>query len=865
MSRKIAPSTCVNWIYGPQVSNLDGKYGLGGDLWLTTYHTCMRAEEKLYGKFTPKFVYTMVTTPADSKEMFDEIFQSLIESENILNVLLIFSAFINALGILLSPLTTFNATDAKKLLYEYYEKIYEETEHMVENMDIFVSPEDFKKLHDHRSARPKNIRKAYRGETQLIEGIVLKKNSTTTAHPLNKKLLKCKAKSKIDCTNMFATVKNPLFKPLADVIQCNCSYFKQKLEKLSTPDVTFGKPKLIHSFSNGDIKEIKTVFQNPNPEKKPPIVIKKYVDGTACDKKTYLSQLFEKTCSVLYKPYYSVPQSDTEEDMIRAALNNDEIAKFGCGSYLDNLHVFSTPIINNGVQANQSNIPVFFLESIAGQQEKIYLDFYNGPSFQFYTDVLKELLDHKVFIPTDTFFNNQRYELNTKFDVEKLECYKRMPNALKNRSGFKDKITKAFFLFVGNLIHFAVANNLELPFKLSRLYIMKLFNIFDFMEKDNPIEKKLLLISLYLLEKAPSSYTQQILQILQDPEKLKDPMIVSFLDLDQDDYDEGIRMNGYTTLVKDDFPLYNTDTYVMFYNIVDYLYKTALKNYYGDINNESIVDDTFVMNPYLQSLFDGFYYYRSYNTIVKIHMNMPNFTAFNFEEKLSIVRKTDIYLSGFGISYESITATLIENIKIKHLNPTGEYLIVSPLKHFNPDAKYRDAYIKTNDRLENEDSDLLKTKLAEVQRQIGPNYAFQIKLCFYLYRILVNRGRDISKEFIAQYNQKFFDIPYDIATTRRHESMSNEDYHNEFVKLLLKAWTGSPTIGAKEYKLVFITAANRLPATHTCFNNMDINKLYASVTDLYKDLVVLVTEGSNFGEALTGGGLSSRKNKKRSK
>jgi hypothetical protein len=82
--------------------------------------------------------------------------------------------------------------------------------------------------------------------------------------------------------------------------------------------------------------------------------------------------------------------------------------------------------------------------------------------------------------------------------------------------------------------------------------------------------------------------------------------------------------------------------------------------------------------------------------------------------------------------------------------------------------------------------------------------------------------------------------------------MTNEDYHNEFVKLLVKAWSGASSISNKEFILKFNMNYNKLPTTHTCFVTMDFNKPYNTINELYKDLLKLVFEGSNFGEAFGG-------------
>lgn len=866
--RKVDPSKCPLWLYGPQVSDSYTKYSLGGRLWKNTYLTCNNQHS---GKITTDYVNRMVSadTVQERDQMFAEVIKEL-HTSNILEVLLIFSAFINSMGYLIHH----NITEKleQQILHEYYKRLYTETRinilHNPIDIDMFVSPSELLNLKDIKGPRPSNILKIFKTETAVIDAFQLK-NKTTF---IDKKILNCVATSNTDCTNLFKDIQHPVFKQLAEVISCNCSFFKQKLKKISSANLsTLGNPAHIHNISTNDIADFMNSYTADTITKKNPIVIKQYIDGdNVCEKKTYLSQLFEKTCILLYKPYYSIPKNNTEGELIASANLNDEIARYNCNSYLmlPNLDVFETPILDTHV-GNQTNIPVFFvLTSNAGVPEKLYIDPYAGPSVQFFNNVMKELLDHKVFIPTETFFKNERYELNKNFNIDKLECYKRLPDTLKKKEGFKDKMTKHFFMFVGNLMHFAVVNNIELPFKLSRIYIMKLFNLFDFMEKKpanrnklkifekDSLQLQILLISLYLLEKAKSTYVMKIIEILKDPEKLKDPTIVSFLDTDQENFEEGVRMNGYTTLVKDDFPLYNTNTKKLFDNVIEYLYKTALKSYLGDSNDEPIVDNSFKMDPYIESFFKGFSEYKNYKDNKIMPMKIINYHSFGFQEKMSTLRKADIFLSGFGISYEIIKENFLENIIIDTIDTE-----IRPLTHFNEKGKFMNTYIKSGCAFDNDndETDIVKRTVLSLVGTKGEKYATQIKYIFYLYRILLDRGKHISKEFIARYNKKFFDIPYNIETTTLHSSMNEEDYHNEFVKLLIKAWTGSPSIGSKQYNIAFYFSGDKLPVTHACFNKMDVENSYASALALYNDLVILATDGSNFGEGFAGGKKKSLK------
>lgn len=193
-------------------------------------------------------------------------------------------------------------------------------------------------------------------------------------------------------------------------------------------------------------------------------------------------------------------------------------------------------------------------------------------------------------------------------------------------------------------------------------------------------------------------------------------------------------------------------------------------------------------------------------------------------------------------------SNFIPRILIKYNIPSGEVKYLSPLHRLNNESLFLPAY-NPDPSLDAPDIDVVTSKLKSQYE----------KTIFYLYRILLNRGVDMPIEFIAQYNRQFYNIPYNIDATVHYENMTDEDYHNEFVKLLLKAWSGVSAIGVdKEYKIHIMASANLLPKTHTCFVSMEFSKTYLSARELYKDLVILVTEGSNFGEAFAGGGKKKR-------
>jgi hypothetical protein len=237
-----------------------------------------------------------------------------------------------------------------------------------------------------------------------------------------------------------------------------------------------------------------------------------------------------------------------------------------------------------------------------------------------------------------------------------------------------------------------------------------------------------------------------------------------------------------------------------------------------------------------------------------------NFYNDPFSEKLNIIRKADLFLSGFGFTDEDIKKHLIPNIKMDLVLNNGKEEEMSPLLFFNSDGVFRDSYIP-NTSFNSSMSAALNSKISRI---LNENSREQVKFAFLLYKILLNSGKDISKIFISEYNFKFYNIPIpaEIANTQNYGKLTDEDYHNEFVKYLIKAWTGTPSLSSnKTYKLDYssLHVANLLPASHTCFNTLHIRKNYENdATKLYDDLVRFVI-GTGFGQALTGGKKRSRK------
>lgn len=790
------------WIYGPQRSESNRSYAIGTKKWKEIYIR-NAPSYSLYKLITPEYIYAHYF-----EHRFDDYIQNALKKSNtILDLLLIHSAFVNAYGILL---TNVGFTDAMvEKLGSVYTVFYLDIKQLVENMELFTGPFEFRKLSNSNTDRPKNIKFTAYTDEEIISMYPLLK--AKKKHPISKSLQNCGA----DITETrFENIKNPVFQPLANVIGCHFSLFKQKMEKTQdATTTTFIDDAQMNKINVADY----SYFKKQNiigSDKKPPILIRK-------KKGTYLSQLFEKTCVLLFKPYYVKPKSNSKEAIMSAMKENKKIINNRCRGYMNgNLSVFQTSIYNLDNIQLETDIPVFFIID-----DKVEVDLYSGSSIEFYRAVIKELFEYKVFKKV-----SQRYELNTDFDIEVLECYKDLPTELKTAE-LKKEVTEYFFLIVGNIMHFAVSNNLELPFKLSRIYIMKLFKLFDFTEKDpvtntlkifspENLEMQLLLISVYLLEKAPPDFSDAVLQILEDPKKLLSSEMIKLLDsgLKESQKNKGVRINGRGKINDDNFHIYSENEDTLFYNMVEYLYKTALKEY---------------THQNLEMFFKGFSTICAFDNKLEAKMVTTNFYNHTFKQRLGIVCKADIFLSGFDFNYETIKYHFLPQISVSKFP--------LPLLLFDK-GTFDEEYLPETS-LNGSESEALKKHLKNYEMIEGTGLlqrgiSQQLQTVFFLYRILLNQGNDISKEFITFYNSR---------NPQRREKMTDEDYHNEFVKMLLKTWSGIDTITNINYKIYIELQENKPPTAQFGFISLKLNKTYKSASELYSDLVTLVTESSQAG------------------
>lgn len=414
-------------------------------------------------------------------------------------------------------------------------------------------------------------------------------SSSLSSHPISERDQQCSVSIKNEYTVLFEKVENDLFKPLVKVISCNCSIL-QKPITLSNAE--------IQTFKKGHIT-------TSNINMKPPILI--YKD------KTYLSQLFEKTCILFYKPV-EIKES-VHNNTFSTLIQNIRIQKNNCSAYAHgNLSVFSTPIQSD---TDKSNIPVFFIEN-----DKVDVDYSPEKSFEFFKYIAQELIDLKVFVPIK---NKDTYELNNDFDIETLDCYKNFPDAAKSEV-LKKRVTKYFYFFIGNIFHLFVTNHIEVPFKLTLYYGLRLFNLVDVVSSTT---NQLILVSIYFLEKAKPEFVKEIIKILEDPKHL---LKTKFFKIE--DAAVGVRMNGYLTVVseQENRPLYSEEEYVLVNNIIEFLFRNA-------------ITDCFPNAVY--NFFNGFNFTMNFDDSTKLYkqrtLPAPNY-LFTHQKILEQIVKANKYM-----------------------------------------------------------------------------------------------------------------------------------------------------------------------------------------------------------------------------
>jgi hypothetical protein len=521
---KITANKCIQWFYGPQMSLSNSVYSVGNKTWFSIYEKCEK-HVKYPGLTIEKLIEGLDNVP----EMKKEILDLLQNCGRITEVLLMHSAFINTYGLhyAKNPLINLNA------LYELYDFFYENIEFILEdvdNMDIFVKPEVFRDLKNNKMSRPANL--AFINKIEDVdETIVLKtKEAFFAFHPVPKKLRICTLKSPTVEITPFDKVDNDIFKPVADAFKCIYKNLKQKIKD---------------SYLNKQAIQYQGLFATSQTYISKPILI--YDEPN-----TFLSQFIEKLIPPLYKQAVIKANTTDPADIIDVAYANLALQDI---DYLKELPVsiFTTKII---VYDNVSHaFPIGYINKNLkiGNQKHI---------ISYYKTVINQLFTLGVFKKMDK--TSERYVINTEFDLNLLECVKRLPETEEKKT-LLIKIREAFFMYVGNLIYFALANKFELPFKISRIYILVLLGGFNKLENnsdDVPLETKLIVSCIYLIEKASPQFLKTVINIIENPEKYK-----------------SIKMNSFLKIVDKDYQIYDKNNKYYVNNLIEFIYMNAYNEY----------------------------------------------------------------------------------------------------------------------------------------------------------------------------------------------------------------------------------------------------------------------------------------------
>jgi hypothetical protein len=576
---------CMYWFYGPQKSLTNASYNVGGTgMWFNTLYHCEK-----YFKY-PDLTIEKLTEGLDNiPEMKKEIHDLLQKCGRITEVLLIHSAFINTYGMhSIKPLRNLNA------LFELYEFLYEETKKILlkpeDDIDIFVEPEIFPNLINMKTKRPDNLVILNENKIDLIdkEFKLNTKASIFAFHLIDKKLRICTLISPSVQSTPFDKVDNDIFKPLADAYKCIYKNLKQKLkESYIAKEAT-----VYESIFATPARTINNIY---------PILIKDVPD-------TYLSQFIEKLIPPLYKPPVVESQSTDPADIIETARANMNLLELNYATELpDNIFTTKLRMANGGIL-----FPVIYLDKkleVANENDIM----------RYYKNVINELFTLGVFKKINS--TSSRYVINTEFDIKKLECMKGIPENEENKALFKNT-RDFFFIYVGNLINFALVNKIPLPFKISRIYLLVFLGALKIEDDDDSeisLETKLIYSCIYLMEKASPKFLKTVLNIMEKPEKYKN-----------------VGMNSFANIAHKDFPIYSED-----YN--DHVEKLIAFIFINAYNEYMEIKDGQELKPEIQMFYRGL--------IKRISMNgaytniSQNLMARTHEINLQTLNTVDTILS----------------------------------------------------------------------------------------------------------------------------------------------------------------------------------------------------------------------------
>lgn len=346
--------------------------------------------------------------------------------------------------------------------------------------------------------------------------------TTTTSTRNTFKLPPCKSGEVEACAKHLSGVPetSPLFS-LANIILCYCNLLKTKYKDKNYKDYSFIISHILPKEARGHIPGFNTKSFGYELTLKNP---------TKCDISYYLNYM--KSIYIAEKnKYKSFKALFKKSSMIDTPY------------FLGDVHR-----IKDGAYAPQSFLQ---LES----HEGIRLPAVGpGPVINILDSAAAELLETKLFIENDTLFKGQRYIVNSTKEEQVLD-----------------------YTFIGIFIKFLLINQIKLPFKLSRAYLLKMFRIFDFSIGSNNIYEQLTLITIYILESG-EHFKNFIFDILKVPEilnKYDDPISLDTVT---------VMMNHLEQIVKNNRPIYDKNPNKLYKNVIDFLYKNAVIQYFDNKN-----------------------------------------------------------------------------------------------------------------------------------------------------------------------------------------------------------------------------------------------------------------------------------------
>lgn len=715
---------CLKWLKQPQVSIKGTPYKIGdlrpGTEWATSYIPCHKYIFDFYGDdiMKPLQILKFVENAGLRNDREVEKIEAVLT--NFEKFQKYISSCILAYGILLSEqhksIFRKPISMIKHELQEFYEEIYNiyirNHRPSQEELESIVEPENFLKLAD----------PDFKDR--------LKKSGPKVNLPNDV----CVADHNKECVAAFREIPEtaPLYS-LANSIKCLCDIFRTH--------VTLVNPDTLHSIEiNYYVKDINKVSEQDFLNISEDLSTEKHVErmdrridielksseNCVNNPMFYLNQIRDK----LYEPYLLTAQNRLKE-LFRSYIRQlEEIEEEESGEII---YVMDPPILINFYKLNDRNQKVY--DQVVGP----------GPVINLFDDIAQELVQSKIFIPKESIFGTERYIINPSktYDYE----------------------------YIGMLFRYLLINRIRIPFKLSRAYICKLFGLCQFNINTRNIYEQLILISIYILEKG-TYFKELMIKIFKNPELLKDKTFCE----ESGVFSYPAQMNDFETIVTEDRYIYNDDQTVLLYNIVQFLYKNAVKDYFETDNVHNFFEN-----------FGEVDIFREY--AMNIEMAQGNNIAIAFP-----IPKLDLYMSGTSISMTEIQTILVPKIQ-KH--------IIEYVSH----------------------------------QELNNHYGLLIN-------VLINSTNYFSERFKEAYD----------ATFEPPQPLTKEQYHLEFVKYLLKFWTGSSHISELYYYGIQLLpgsprtrAEYLLPKAATCSQEIKLRKRYETPEVLYEDLVSSIIE-SSFGK-----------------